>query len=33
MPASCPAMMLCLAMLRGYERIELYGVDLGANYA
>jgi hypothetical protein len=25
---SSPAMMLCLAILRGYEYIELYGVDL-----
>lgn len=25
---SSPAMMLCLAMLRGYQDIELYGIDL-----
>lgn len=25
---SSPAMMVCLAMLRGYEHMELYGVDL-----
>jgi len=28
---SSPAMMLCLAMLRGYQHIELYGVDLAVD--
>jgi hypothetical protein len=28
---SSPAMMLCLAMLRGYQDIELYGVDLAVD--
>jgi len=28
---SSPAMMLCLAMLRGYQHIELYGVDMAVD--
>ena len=28
---SSPAFMLCLAMLRGYEHIELYGVDMAVD--
>ena len=28
---SSPAMMLCLAMLRGFKRIELYGVDMAVD--